>query len=168
MPSAAGLIQLGSSACNSAEKTFGIACEKSYVQFASGMNGDEDMGQDIIMKGDKFHYQQKLAKVLEDCTYTNGTLDANQTEGTTCNAVDQGLMQKKVLEDCTYTNGTLDANQTEGTTCNAVDQGLMQKKVLEDCTYTNGTLDANQTEGTTCNAVDQGLMQKRIAQIALA
>jgi len=25
-------------------------------QFATGMNGDEDLGQDIIMKGDKFHY----------------------------------------------------------------------------------------------------------------
>ena len=24
--------------------------------FATGMNGDEDLGQDIIMKGDKFHY----------------------------------------------------------------------------------------------------------------
>ena len=26
------------------------------------MNGDEDLGQDIIMKGDKFHYQQGLAQ----------------------------------------------------------------------------------------------------------
>jgi len=24
--------------------------------FATGMNGDEDLGQDIIMKGEKFHY----------------------------------------------------------------------------------------------------------------
>ena len=28
------------------------------VQFATGMNGDEDLGQDIIMKGEKFHYNQ--------------------------------------------------------------------------------------------------------------
>jgi hypothetical protein len=24
--------------------------------FATGMNGDEDLGQNIIMKGDKYHY----------------------------------------------------------------------------------------------------------------
>ena len=27
------------------------------------MNGDEDLGQDIIMKGDKFHYQQNLGEM---------------------------------------------------------------------------------------------------------
>ena len=26
--------------------------------FATGMNGDEDLGQDITMKGQKFHYNQ--------------------------------------------------------------------------------------------------------------
>jgi len=26
--------------------------------FATGMNGDEDMGEDITMKGDKFHFVQ--------------------------------------------------------------------------------------------------------------
>ena len=58
--------------------------------FATGMNGDEDLGQDIIMKGDKFHYQQGLAQAaaregsgvrarwieLPDCPY--GGLPANQ------------------------------------------------------------------------------------------
>jgi hypothetical protein len=29
------------------------------VQFATGMNGDEDLGQDITMKGEKFHYNQQ-------------------------------------------------------------------------------------------------------------
>lgn len=28
------------------------------VRFATGMNGDEDLGQDITMKGEKFHYNQ--------------------------------------------------------------------------------------------------------------
>ena len=27
--------------------------------FATGMNGDEDLGEDITMKGDKFHYNQR-------------------------------------------------------------------------------------------------------------
>ena len=29
-----------------------------YVQFAEGMKGDEDLGQDITMKGQPFHYAQ--------------------------------------------------------------------------------------------------------------
>ena len=29
------------------------------VRFATGMNGDEDLGEDITMKGDKFHFIQK-------------------------------------------------------------------------------------------------------------
>ena len=28
--------------------------------FATGMNGDEDLGEDITMKGDKFHFVQKV------------------------------------------------------------------------------------------------------------
>ena len=31
------------------------------LNFATGMNGDEDLGQDIIMKGEKFHYTQDPA-----------------------------------------------------------------------------------------------------------
>ena len=30
-----------------------------YQYFATGMNGDEDLGQDITMKGEKFHYAQE-------------------------------------------------------------------------------------------------------------
>jgi len=33
--------------------------QQKLGQFATGMNGDEDLGQDIIMKGDKFHYNQE-------------------------------------------------------------------------------------------------------------
>jgi len=33
-----------------------------YSQFATGMNGDEDLGEDITMKGDKFHFAQGLAQ----------------------------------------------------------------------------------------------------------
>ena len=32
--------------------------ENKLAQFATGMNGDEDLGQNIIMKGDKYHYNQ--------------------------------------------------------------------------------------------------------------
>jgi len=51
--SAAGLAQ------NPCQKAGGINCVPGDSKlFASGMNGDEDLGQDIIMKGDKFHYNQ--------------------------------------------------------------------------------------------------------------
>ena len=30
-------------------------------RFATGMNGDEDLGEDIIMKGEPYHYHQKEA-----------------------------------------------------------------------------------------------------------
>ena len=45
-------------------------------QFATGMNGDEDLGQDIIMKGDKFHYnQENQAKLAQFATGMNGDED---------------------------------------------------------------------------------------------
>merc|ERR1711934_167737 len=57
MPSAAGLVQT-TSACVAAGVN-GVTCGPSDAQyFATGMNGDEDLGQDIIMKGEKFHYKQ--------------------------------------------------------------------------------------------------------------
>jgi len=56
-PSAAGFVQL--SACHSASVS-GVSCEIPNTQlFATGMNGDEDLAEDITMKGDKFHYLQK-------------------------------------------------------------------------------------------------------------
>jgi len=44
-------------------------------QFATGMNGDEDLGQDIIMKGDKFHYNQRMNQFA---TGMNGDEDLGQ------------------------------------------------------------------------------------------
>ena len=39
------------------------------------MNGDEDLGQDIIMKGEKFHYQQKEPTLVQFATGMNGDED---------------------------------------------------------------------------------------------
>ena len=39
-----------------------LGASQSYKlnhRFATGMNGDEDLGQNIIMKGDKYHYNQE-------------------------------------------------------------------------------------------------------------
>merc|ERR1712010_334899 len=58
MPSAAGLVQT-TSACVAAGVA-GVTCGPADEQyFATGMNGDEDLGQDIIMKGEKLDYNQQ-------------------------------------------------------------------------------------------------------------
>jgi hypothetical protein len=36
----------------------GLTCIPDKKLFATGMNGDEDLGEDIIMKGKPFHYNQ--------------------------------------------------------------------------------------------------------------
>ena len=37
----------------------GLSCVPNHMYFATGMNGDEDLGEDIIMKGEPYHYNQK-------------------------------------------------------------------------------------------------------------
>ena len=48
----------------------------SRAQFATGMNGDEDLGQDIIMKGEPYHYNQK--SLVQFATGMNGDEDLGQ------------------------------------------------------------------------------------------
>ena len=44
-----------------------IETPESNSYFATGMNGDEDLGEDITMKGNKFHFiQQQNALAQED------------------------------------------------------------------------------------------------------
>ena len=54
-PAAAGFIQ---TACSKTSAP-GVSCIPDHKFFAVGMNGDEDLGQDITMKGEKFHYNQE-------------------------------------------------------------------------------------------------------------
>merc|ERR1719213_1563507 len=58
---ASGFLQL--SACSqSGVSGAGLTCIPDNQYFATGMNGDEDLGEDIIMKGNPFHYNQKKQK----------------------------------------------------------------------------------------------------------
>ena len=58
---AAGFLQL--SACaQSGIHGAGLTCVPDHQFFATGMNGDEDLGEDIIMKGEPYHYNQKQQK----------------------------------------------------------------------------------------------------------
>ena len=58
-PSAAGFVQVEASACQQFGVQ-GVSCVPNSELFATGMNGDEDLGQDITMKGQKFHYAQDV------------------------------------------------------------------------------------------------------------
>jgi hypothetical protein len=105
-PSASGFVQLN--ACESAGVD-GVQCEpSSNMLFATGMNGDEDLGQTIKMKGDTYKYQQSLAQwtplvvntaagQLPECTGTNGPVGVN------C-----------VRKACTGTNGPMDGPASSG------------------------------------------------------
>jgi len=55
-----------SSCLASGHNGLGVSCIPNNELFATGMNGDEDLGQDIIMKGKPFHYNQM--KVHEEPT----------------------------------------------------------------------------------------------------
>ena len=50
-------LRLETSSCKtSGMEGNGVSCIPNSELFATGMNGDEDLGQDIIMKGKPFHY----------------------------------------------------------------------------------------------------------------
>ena len=70
-PSAAGFVQT-QTACEASGVT-GVNCLPNHMLFATGMNGDEDLGQDITMKGEKFHYAQPA--LVQFATGMNGDED---------------------------------------------------------------------------------------------
>merc|ERR1719353_1411175 len=95
MASAGGFLQI--SACVNSGVA-GVTCSPPDNQlFATGANGDEDLGEDIIMKGKPFHYDQKKSTAslaqwtpvvvettgpLPACHGTNGPMDG--PSGTPC------------------------------------------------------------------------------------
>merc|ERR1719284_2181932 len=87
MPSASGFIQVN--ACQTSGIA-GVSCDipSNSQLFATGMNGDEDLGEDIQMKGEPFHFAQSMAQWnplevatpfadLPTCTGTNGPVFVN-------------------------------------------------------------------------------------------
>jgi hypothetical protein len=76
-PAAAGLVQV-ESAC-AMYGVNGVTCSPGNSElFATGMNGDEDLGEDITMKGDKFHFIQKPAQLAQFATGMNGDEDLGE------------------------------------------------------------------------------------------
>merc|ERR1719454_1551574 len=111
MMSAGGFLQI--SACvNSGVQ--GVTCSPpNHELFATGMNGDEDLGEDIIMKGEPYHYnqkqkQQKLVQWNPVVVESTGPLPTchgnNGPDGKNC---DRAV--------CSGTNGPLDG--PAGTPC---------------------------------------------------
>merc|ERR1719327_1615732 len=109
MASAGGFLQI--SACVNSGVA-GVTCSPPDNQlFATGMNRDEDLGEDIIMKGNPFHYNQKpanLAQWTPVVVETTGPLPAchgnNGPDGVNC-----------AREVCSGTNGPKDGHT--GTPC---------------------------------------------------
>jgi hypothetical protein len=109
MSSAGGFLQI--SACvNSGVQ--GVTCSPpNHEYFATGMNGDEDLGEDIIMKGEPYHYNQKKQNLVQwnpVVVESTGPLPAchgnNGPDGKNC-----------AKETCSGTNGPLDG--PAGTPC---------------------------------------------------
>merc|ERR1719460_1135805 len=75
---AAGFLQL--SACStSGINGAGLSCVPDNQFFATGMNGDEDLGEDIIMKGEPYHYtQKKQGSRAQFATGMNGDEDLGE------------------------------------------------------------------------------------------
>jgi len=86
MPSAGGFVEIN--ACIDAGVP-GVSCDvPNHNLFATGMNGDEDLGEDIQMKGEPFHFAQSMAQWnplevatpfadLPPCTGNNGPVFVN-------------------------------------------------------------------------------------------
>ena len=71
------LIQLND--CNRAGTVSGVSCEPAReLLFATGMNGDEDLGEDITMKGNKFHFNQAPESHSLFATGMNGDEDLGE------------------------------------------------------------------------------------------
>ena len=86
-------------------KVPGVTCDSGLVQFAEGMRGDEDLGQDITMKGQPFHYAQwnpvKVKSAPGSLPLCHGT---NGPDGVNC-----------ARDMCNGTNGPKDGES--GTPC---------------------------------------------------
>jgi len=97
--SAAGFIQV--SACINSGVS-GVSCSPPNNQlFATGMNGDEDLGEDIIMKGEKFHYNQK-----KEASLVQFTGDVEDDVASVLNAkANKGINLNIRLPVCTGDNG---------------------------------------------------------------
>jgi len=104
-PAAAGFIQTQTS-CQASGVT-GVRCMGNQELFATGMNGDEDLGQDITMKGEKFHYNQK--NLVQFATGMNGDEDLGQDITMKGEKFHYG--QKSLVQFATGMNGDEDLGQ---------------------------------------------------------
>merc|ERR1739838_227943 len=97
-PAAAGLIQLQTACANSGIS--GVTCGPSDEElFATGMNGDEDLGEDITMKGDKFHFVQNVQLSAEPAAAPAAEEKAPVPAGTAAPSAGAAEKKGKVIYD---------------------------------------------------------------------
>jgi len=145
MPSAGGFLQISSCLNSNVE---GVTCTPANNElFATGNNGDEDMGEDIIMKGDAFHYAQNLAQWNPVVVASTGPLPVchgnNGPDGVNC-----------AREACTGTNGPMDG--PSGTPCTRAEPDAIPHyntdPVAGRAYQTSGDITRTQPEVTSANA----------------
>ena len=111
-PAAAGLVQ--TSSCMQAGVS-GVTCGPSDEElFATGMNGDEDLGEDITMKGDKFHYNQELAQISQVPTGDKVEVRMNWYDKPACTGTNGPVWTNCRPRSCNGTNGPKDGPAQAG------------------------------------------------------
>merc|ERR1719230_1378101 len=113
MASAGGFLQI--SACvNSGVQ--GVTCSPpNHELFATGMNGDEDLGEDIIMKGEPYHYNQKNAAKKQNLVQWNPVVVETTGPLPACHGNNGPDGKNCARETCSGTNGPMDG--PSGTPC---------------------------------------------------
>ena len=115
MPSASGFVQLSACATSGAD---GVTCvPQDDMLFATGMNGDEDLGQDIIMKGEPYHYNQASLVQTSNPFATNvNTLDVATAPADLplCTGTNGPVGVNCQREVCTGTKGPMNGPASSG------------------------------------------------------
>ena len=115
MAAGAGFVQLETSACL-AHKVDGVTCIGDDQLFASGMKGDEDLGVDIKMKGEPYHFVQGTGSSLAVTEWNPVVVKQDYKTLPCCNGVNgpHGANCKNCK--CDGTNGVKDG--PAGGSCN--------------------------------------------------
>ena len=150
-PSAGGFVQLQTkTTCQHAGVT-GVDCMPNEELFATGMNGDENLGETITMKGDKFSYTQGqegwnpvvVKSKPGDLPVCHGT---NGPDGVNCKRA-----------DCDGTNGPKDGES--GTPCTVAAPAAIPAYKTEPT--------AGQPYGTTGNLLHQPRPPRMVSTLPL-
>merc|ERR1711998_410746 len=119
---------------------------QSRAQFATGMNGDEDLGEDIIMKGEPYHYNQRPASKKLFATGMNG--DEDLGEDIIMKGEPYHYNQKQKQQKLVQWNPVVVESTGPLPTCHGNNGPDGVNCARETCSGTNGPMDG--PSGTPC------------------